>query len=129
MGGLPVELRVWRGGEDVAPGAADFLPGDRLSLSLVPPGPGYLTVALVQDDGHVTVLWTGPEEGALEPGRPFRLDRAIELDAYGGREWLVVTAHERRPHAQREMARLESALSAEDWPRGAGSWIFEVTRR
>lgn len=122
MGSLPVELVAEDGADPNALRA-----GDRLSLAWVPSTEAHAVVASLQDDGEVTTLWSTSADAPLPAGVRFALPGAIELDAYAGREWLVVLTSPRWLSDTEWRARLDNGTPGE--PEAAdGGWIQEVTR-
>ena len=126
MGGLPVDLVVARAGAAMDP-STPLAAGDLLDLALVAPRPGYLYVATVQDDGQVTVLYHTVEP--LRAGQRFDLPGAIELDAYAGREWLVVVMTNTPPAESLLVETVGDMLPEPGAAASSTLWVREVTRR
>jgi hypothetical protein len=116
-------LDVWRvrDGEPVSAEVA-MAAGDRMGLSLVVDQGGFASLASVQADGAITPLVIGRRIGA---GRPFDVP-GVALDAWSGREWLVLVVDAEKP-TEAELRTRMAALLPE--PRdGDGRWVVEVTR-
>lgn len=123
MGRLPVDLVVLREGATL-PATTPVVAGDRLDLAFVAPHAGYAWVGTVQDDGQVTVLYRTP--APLAAGQRFDLPGAVELDAWTGREWLVV---ELTPAPVEDGLLVERMGDMLPEPTGSAStWVHEVTR-
>ncbi|MCB9678963.1 MAG: hypothetical protein H6737_27930 [Alphaproteobacteria bacterium] len=118
MGGAADGLSV-----EVRPGTAD----DVLFVGVTPAADGWLTVATVQEDGHVSVLVSG-ETLAARAGAPVDVDGQIRLDGFAGREWLVV----RRTDAPLQPGDAEQwmrgTLPDPATHRGSDTWVMEVRR-
>lgn len=99
------------------------LPGDELAVALVVDGPRFVSVASLQDDGTVELLLVGRP---ASPDRSFEVPGRIALDAWPGREWLVVVAS---PEAATPDAVRASVLALLPDPRsGPDRWVTEITR-
>lgn len=116
-----VDVARSRDGDPVRTDAA-YAPGDVLTVSLVVDEPGYVSVYTVQEDGAVSVLAAGIP---AEPTTAFHLP-GISLDAYDGREWLVV---EETDHPRTAALVADEGSGLLPQPAAAdGRWTLEVTR-
>jgi hypothetical protein len=117
---------VWRvrDGQLLDP-SEEILRGDQLSVALLPEKTSWLTVATLQQDGQVSLLVL---EQKVQRGQRFELPGRIELDAYAGREWLVVYTHS-EPLGRAELEqRLRALLPEPGTHAGEDRFVVEVTR-
>ena len=99
--------------------------GAGLFLAVTPSRDGFLSVATVQEDGHVSPLVSGRTLPA-RAGERVPVDGRIRLDGYDGREWVVVLRTD-SPLASSDLT--TAARSLLPRPRsGPDRWVMEVTR-
>lgn len=118
-----VDVARVRAGQPLDARAA-LAPGDELSLSLVVEGERFVSVVSLQQDGEVSRLVEGRPASAA---RAFTLP-GVALDAYAGREWLVVEATSSPVVGEALEARAVELLPDPVAEAGPDRWVIEVTR-
>ncbi len=128
MGLLPVDSWVLRDGESRMDGGA-YRVDDQVFVRMTMPHSGFVSVALVQESGDVTLFSRSSRQHPLTRGTVFSLDGALMLDDDPGREWLVVALTDTWLEDEEMRKRLGATLPD---PAVAapvrGWWAREVTR-
>ena len=123
----PVELTIRRAGQIVPPMRGAFVEGDLLGMALRVPERSWITVALVDSEASVEVLWSSPPDQASAAGSLFELDGSVELDDNESKEWLVLILADEPIDIEALTERL-----VEEMERGGQgdrhSWWFNVSR-
>ncbi len=126
MGALPVDSWVERPAERA--GATDYRAGDRIFVQLTPPTTGFVSVAMLNEDGSVTLFHRSAQDQPIEAGKPFSLDGALLLDDDSTREWLIVTLNDRWQSERATKSAVRSMLPEPARHVAPDVWIAEVTR-
>jgi len=129
MGQMAVDLVVEREGKNINFTEAGFKEGDRLSINITAPRPGYGTLATLQEDGQIFILARSDEHRPLYTDQGLSPSGLVELDGYSGREWLIFVLDPEYSSAGDVEYRIRSYLPDPSTSRRPDVWVFDLSRR